>query len=340
MARPGFLNDNEARAYPLVPVVPDMYIGGAPIFPVRLPHSALVDFGCVVGIDAEFDDRVHSVYLYSVSRAGAIFRFEFRSDAPGLAGYTLRFERTRVDPEFACEEAEAVTIAGSSGPTGPCPARDDPLWEGFLVTGMLDDLAAFFGPTDGGIIAGNDRPRVEPALIQNLARGYVRTLNLANEDRTRAAAPPDCPADSSESLGDPVAFDHQYRTIVNAECLLGPQVLREGYSCVIRQNPRDNSLTIAAALAAGAGQPCAEVPLADRERPPRDSKLLTGGPACDELVTGINGLTGGVLRLVPLQGVRIVAADDVPNRLIVDVDLHDLTICPPEQISETAPDTA
>jgi hypothetical protein len=193
MARPGFLNDNEARAYPLVPVVPDMYIGGAPIFPVRLPHSALVDFGCVVGIDAEFDDRVHSVYLYSVSRAGAIFRFEFRSDAPGLAGYTLRFERTRVDPEFACEEAEAVTIAGSSGPTDPCPARDDPLWEGFLVTGMLDDLAAFFGPTDGGIIAGNDRPRVEPAglpgRLQRVARRSGRLRSSVPDDRQRRVPP-------------------------------------------------------------------------------------------------------------------------------------------------------
>jgi hypothetical protein len=336
MARPGFLNDNEARAYPLVPVVPDLYRGG--VLATRLPHSLLVDFGCVVGLTAGFDDREHAVQLHSVARTDVDIQIEFRCTAPGLSGHALRFVRTFADPEFACEEAEAVAI-GLPGADDPCPARDDPLWEGFLVTGLLTDLAAVMFPGEI-LLAGAVPPTIEPALIQNLARGYVSTLNLANEDRTRAAAPPDCPADSSESLGDPVAFDHQYRTIVNAECLLGPQVLREGYSCVIRQNSRDNSLTIAAALAAGAGQPCAEVPLADRERPPRDSKLLTGGPACDELVTGINGLTGGVLRLVPLQGVRIVAADDVPNRLIVDVDLHDLTICPPEQISETAPDTA
>jgi hypothetical protein len=334
MPRPAFLNDNEARAYPLIPAVPAMQRAGSP---VALPYATLVDFGCIMGLDAGYNDRTHAVHLHSVQRAGTEFTFEFRCDAPGLWLYALRFTRRLADPEFATDESEAV-LQTTPGQVDPCVAiRDDPLWEGWLTTGLLDDLEALLA--DGqSLLADVTAPVVEPATIQNLALGYVRTLNLANEDRTRALAPEGCSEGDSVSLGDPVSLAQQYRTIINAECLFGPQTLREGYNCVIRQSAQDNALTISAALAAGAGAPCDEVPLAARETPPPGSKLLTGGPACDEIITSINGLSGSVITLVPLHGVQVTVADTAPNTLIVDVDLHDLAICPVlSQSSEILP---
>jgi hypothetical protein len=325
MSRPGWLNDNESRSYPLVPRGPLMLRG---VLPVGLPYSALVDFGCVVGPDAGFDGRTHPIYLQSVARAGGRFVFAFRCDAPGLAGVSLRFPRDVSDGEFATGESEA-TADVPPGAVEPCVAiRDDPLWEGFLTTGLLDDLAAVL-PDGEVLVAGAVPPTVEPALVQDLSRGYVRTLNLANEDRTRARAPAGCPEASSEALGGPVDDAHQYRAIVNRECLSGPLTVREGYNCTIRQSARENSLTISAALAGGAGEPCVEVPLAGTEAPPAASTLLTGGPACSEVVNSINGLTGGVIHLVPRNGVRIEPSTTAPNTLVVDFDLRDLTVCRP-----------
>jgi hypothetical protein len=330
MARPGFLNDNEARAYPFVPDPPLLFLGAEA---VPLSYPAIVDFGCLVGLDADFDGRAHMVWLHSISRTGPSFIFEFRCSAPGLAGHALQFIRDLADAEFATDEAEAVELIGE-GAFEPCLARrDDPLWDGWLTTGLLNDLAAAL-PDGQILLAGAEAPTIEPALIQDLSHGYVRTLNLANEDRTRATAPEGCSEASSESLGDPVGQDGQYRMIINRECLYGPQVLREGYNCVIRQNARENSITVSAALGGGAGEPCAEVPLAAAETPPPESRLLTGGPACDELITGINGLSAATISLVPLRGVRIAPDLGRPHTLVVDFGRQDMALCLP---GEAAP---
>jgi hypothetical protein len=195
MARPGFLNDNEARAYPLVPVVPDLYRGG--VLATRLPHSLLVDFGCVVGLTAGFDDREHAVQLHSVARTDVDIQIEFRCTAPGLSGHALRFVRTFADPEFACEEAEAVAI-GLPGADDPCPARDDPLWEGFLVTGLLTDLAAVMFPGEI-LLAGAVPPTIEPdprrgaaglpGRLQRVARRSGRLRSSVPDDRQRRVPP-------------------------------------------------------------------------------------------------------------------------------------------------------
>jgi hypothetical protein len=317
MAEPGFLNQNESRAYPLV--------DGAAARAV--PEEALVDFGCLLGLDAGFDDRMHAVALFEVRLAGdGRYEFDFRCDAPGLVDYALVFRRDPGDPEFATSRA-AATPLGTPAPAPGCPPqRDDLLWEGYLTTGLLDTLAAALAAgTPLPLPAGP--PAVEPALAQNLARGFVRTLNLANEDRTRAHPPAGCSVGVSEAFGDlPV---REYTAIVNRECLHGPLVLREGFNVSIRQNARDSSLTIAAHPSAGAGAPCDEVPLTDAERPPAGSTLLTGGPSCSDVIGGINGLSAAALELVPLAGVRIAPSTTDPHTLIVDVDLHDLTICPP-----------
>ena len=118
-----------------------------------------LDFGCMVGLDAEFDNSWNVVYLHEIRRTGNDFAFDFRSNALGLEGYALVFHRNLADVEYATDYVTAVALPGFLGP-------QERLWEGFLVTGSLESLAALL-PADGTLGATVD-PRVEPALIQNL----------------------------------------------------------------------------------------------------------------------------------------------------------------------------
>jgi hypothetical protein len=310
MPRPGWYNDNEGRDYPFVPAAADA---------LGLPSGSVVDFGCVAGLSSRFEDNASSVYLARVERTGDDVTFEFRSDAPGLAGTPLRFTVPRTAREYASFEAEA------GSPSGTCPDAAEPAWEGFLVVGLLGDL--FAALADGAALAADPGARVEPALVQNLAKGHVRSVSLANEDRTRTTAADGCPETPNTSLGDLPP----YSMIVNRRCMLGPITLREGYNCAIAQDGAANAITISAQVRGGAGEPCGEVPLAEAEAPPDDSTLLTGGPACDEVVTAINGLSASVIYLVPVRGVRIEPATDDPNTLVVNFDMHDLTVCAPDE---------
>jgi hypothetical protein len=309
MPSPGFYDDNEGRSYPLVP-----FSGVPPGTPTDfpLPLDTLVDFGCLVGLDAEFEEAQHTVYLYEITRVDNIFTFEFRSDAPGLVGYVLVFSRDLADPEYATDYAVATPLAGS-------PPPQPPLWEGFLATGPMDSLAAVL-PADG-VLTASVGPQVEPALIQNLGLSYLRTINLANQDRTHVSPPAGCPG---SGVPDP-APDY----IVNATGLAGDLRFEEGYNISIRQSTQNNALTFLAMQAAGAGTPCEEVPLYAGEASPDGGSLLSGGPACDEVVGSINGLTASVIRLVPDLGTKITPSLDDPNTLVVDFDLNNMTVCGP-----------
>jgi hypothetical protein len=315
MSLPGFYNDDAARSYPLVPFSNAPWDGPGDPVEIQPPMDTLVDFGCLVGLDAEFDAAQHSVYLHQITRAGSVFTFDFRSDAPGLVGYALVFSRHLTDVEYATDYSKAVPLPGTVEP-------QEPLWEGFLVTGPLESLAAMM-PTDGNMTASTG-PQVEPSLIQNLGRSYVRTINLANQDRTRVSPPDGCDGTGTAPSDGPVY-------IVNATGLAGDLRFKEGFNVSIRQNVRSNSLAFSALQGAGAGDVCYEVPLYAGEQPPAGSTLLTGGPACDEVINSINGLSASVIRLVPALGTRIVPADDQKS-LIVDFDRHDMTVCGPIQV--------
>jgi hypothetical protein len=313
MALPGFYNENEGRAYPLVPFSSVTLGPDDPSPPVRisLPLDTLIDFGCLVGLDAEFDDARHVIYLHEVRRTGSQFAFDFRSNAPGLLDYALIFTRDVADGEYATGYAEATPL------TGPTDAQG-PLWEGFLVTGTMDSLDVVL-PWDGALTASTGA-QVEPALVQNLGLSYLRTINLANQDRTHALPPPGCP-------GDTTTDDYAY--IVNATGLAGDLRFKEGYNLSIRQTARTNSLAFSAIQGAGAGAQCGEVPLYAGEQPPAGSTLLTGGPSCDEVVTSVNGLTASTIQLVPDLGTQIIPSPDDPNTLIVDFDRNNMTVCGP-----------
>jgi len=286
------------------------------------PMSTLLDFGCMVGLDAEFDSSMHVVYLHGIMRIGDRFWFDFRSDAPGLLGHALIFTRTLGDVEYTTDYVEASPLSAPAEPLDAPQGSQGLLWQGFLVTGLLDDLAAVM-PTDGAMTATTG-PQVEPALVQNLGRSYVRTINLANQDRTHATPPAGCPG------SDDTGADYPY--VIAATNLTGDLRFREGYNVAIRQSARNNSLTFLSVQGAGAGAPCNEVPVYPGEQPPSDSSLLTGGPACDEVVNSINGLASNLIYLAAGLGVLITIPSDAANTLTVDMNRHDMTVCGPVQV--------
>ncbi len=320
MARPNFFADNENRAYPLIPDPAALMSvdGGAEH---ALPTSAIVDFHCVLGLDTGWLEGVDSVYLHAVKRRDdGTFAFEFRATAGGLAGYSVTFLRDASDPEFTTSVADAVVEAGGSlaGDSYDGPCGDDFLWEADLTTGRMDDLAAILAPGEGLYAGDGDFP-VEAALVQDLARTYVRAVNLANVNRTHATPPGGCDG------GEPASPDTA--VLVNHACIRGRVVLRQGFNCAMRQNDVANSLTIAAAVGAGAGVPCEEVPLNGDDVPPEGSTLLSGGPSCDEVVSSLNGLSASVVRLVPGTGVDIDKDPTRSSTLVVAFSLRDLVTC-------------
>jgi hypothetical protein len=305
MPKPGWLNDNEHRSYPFIS---DILKASSAGFPLELPDSTIVDFGSIAGLDADYDPATHSVYLHEVRRAGDVFEFEFHSTAPKLVGYGLIFSRKLSESEFALENVEAEIVGAllSASVPGTCPGGI--IWEGFLVTGQLDDLAALLD--SGETIDGSAMTLItEPALTQTLDMAFARSINLANGDRTRSESPEGC-SESGVSFAEGTVF-------VNAQCLQGDLKFKEGYNCFITQQDISNSITIAA---------CNEIELFEGESSLTGGRPLSGGPFCDELIRTINGISGPVVRFQAGQGVRIIPGD-AANTICIDVDLHDMAIC-------------
>lgn len=308
MANAGWYSANEFRAYPFT----DVPTAAA------IPEAAVVDFGVIAGLRALFTDGVSRVWLYKVSRAGSTFTFDFRCDAPGCAGRALLFTRDLADPEYATSfEVDDLAPGEVAGDEDDCV--DDPVLEGFLVTGRLDALAAVLADGDEWSDLSGVQT-VEPALVQNLAKTYVRQVSLANKDRTRVDPPDQC---STSSAAGP-----EGQVFVNAECLVGDLKVKEGYNCAIRVSRQDNSITIAGQVGAGEGQACEEVPLYAGEPSPDGGNLLTGGPKCNEVLKSVNGIGGRVVRIQAGGGVRVVPAD-VPHTLVIEADLHGMALCAP-----------
>ncbi len=311
MARSGFYVDNAHRAYPFL----DADLG------MPLPEAAVVDFGCLMGLDANYDDSDDRVYLSRVLRTADHFQFEFRSTAPSLAGKSLTFLVPDDAAEHTSFEADVDVHPGSSGSSPSSECGTDSAWEGFLVVG---DLSSLSGLGVGDSLDDIDgATTIEPALVQNLARTFVRGVHLANADRVKAETPEGCD-------GDPV--EDADRIFTTARCMTGALLVKEGYNCAIRQIDSENALVIGAAVGAGAGEPCDEVPVHPAESPPAGSHLLTGGPGCGEILKSINGVGGKIIRLNQGTGVRI-APGLVEGQLVVAVDLHDLAICRTSSIS-------
>jgi hypothetical protein len=287
MPRPGFYNDNEYRAYPFI-FVPNVDL---------IPNSAIVDCGIIMGLDSEFEAGTHSVWLKTVRRLNNIFEFEFDTDAPGAANKPLIFRREATAAEWLTEEAEAEPYLKD---VNSCAV--EPVWSGFLVTGPLKDLDTAL-PTNGAIEL-NTQYTIEPARIQSLVRTYLRAISLGNLSRPTAQSDCDTPADSARHI------------VINKRCITGDIRFKEGYNAQIRQRRQANEIAISAGRNLGAQYDAAicetygEVPFYPGEQPPDGSKFFSGGPACDELVSTINGVLGPDISIVGGTGVEVTPDPD------------------------------
>lgn len=315
MPRDGFLADNSQRNYPFIVGKPLQFLASGQ--PVTLPDAAIVDFRAVAYPAARWQTGTR-VELAWIERAGPHVRLAFRCDAPGLAGVELIFLRHANDAEFTTQtllvtrDLPAAVIAASGGQALP-----DPLWEATLTTG---DCAALYRALPDGPRAypvATWQAEIEPALCVNLGDSFVASLNVANAPRQVAGPPEGCgPA--------PVAGD---TLVIVATCLRGEVALVEGYNAVIRQGTRGNNLTIGAAVGAGQGEPCGEVPLYPGEPTGAGSDYLSGGPGCGDVVSSINGVSASVIRWTSEAGIRVEAARDARHTLVVTVDPSVLARC-------------
>ena len=327
MARPGFYNENMNRDYPFLHLQSD-----------GIPDSAICDFGCVMGIESGFIAGTHTVWLSRIRSINNLVEFEFQTDAPGLAGKVLRFTRNLTDPKYETSYEDAVeasqlsmldcaedcsSIYCDEEPEPPCHGTAD--WYGFLVTGDLETLVDTLPCTEVDCddwIWNNceqtyDIP-VEPSLIQSIAGSFVRTINIANADRTRADAPEDC-----RDYCWPFPVEEHY---VRCECVVGDVRIQAGYNACIEVDELENSITISACLGGGEGEPCEEVKVTDDEDAPDGRTTLDGALRCDEIVRSINGIGRRFFEILGGQGVVVTSLPE-EHRVVVDINLQTLSIC-------------
>lgn len=338
--RPGFYNDNINRDYPFIHLTTG-----------TLPDSAVADFGCIMGAGSGFIEGEHTVKLYRIRRLDTVVEYEFTCDAPGLTDYVLRFTADTSDELYTTIHAVAVLAADTSAIdcaldcAVSCALPDettcsgDHVWSGFLVIGKITELIAVLthttsvcGETTLDLYSKTFNIGVEPSVIVNISGSYVRSLSVANAERTRATAPEFC-----REYCWPFPLKDHY---VNCECVTGPIRFVEGYNTCIVQNDLENSITINACLGGGKGEPCTEVPIFADEEPPTGRTTLNGALKCSEIIKTINGVGQRFFELLGGSGVTVTSVPEA-NKIIVDVNLHTLAVCTGDRdqssVSSTAP---
>ena len=337
MAQPGFFNQNANRAYPFRLNTVNRPDSG-PMTLLNLPNDIVVDCGFMFGTQSGFDTATNKVHLQLIQRVDDTFYFHFKSDAAELYKVPLIFTRT-VDSEDNLTEFVDSLQDNPAEPTLPVSDSDsyvhghtscnEPLWSGFLVTGSIQSLISLL-PVPGELAASTiDVASVEPSLIQNLAGTVVTSLNVANDDRTRATAPDDC---------DEIEWPYETGVVhINHVCLTQEIWIKPGYNALVRQNNTDNSIVLGAGVGFGQGEPCGELPLFEGEVAPDGSNLLSGGPQCNEVLRSVNGLSSRLLNLIAARGVTITSYPE-ENKIVVNADMSGLVLCF-DQISQVSEST-
>lgn len=328
MAKQPWYSDNEHRDFPfLTRYDPATYVDdteslsseGSDAVASPLPQELIVDFGAIMEVDSGYVNApADYVYLHALRRSGELLHFYFRTTADPADAEECVFVRNLTSAnEFDVEWTASLPLSGVI-PEPPLGCDFNPRWRAFLVTGTFDDINELL-PTDGEIVFTRGLWQVEPARIQTLAHTYVRSFNLANYPRRQVTPPPGCGA----------AEDQDTTPIVAGRCLTGDISFVEGYNSTIRQEDQTGTLIFGAGVGAGSGRPAAELPLFPDEVSPDAGSLLTGGPTCEQILMSVNGVTGRNLVLTSAHGVLVVAAEDVPNTLVVAKDTADVTACEP-----------
>lgn len=315
MARPGWLNDNEYRSYPFIP----QDTVEASLSDVELPHELIVEAVFIMGLEAEFDESMDYIYLHEVRRTALTIEIEFRTTADGASNYSLTFTRLITADNWETTDAEAgvIEVSGSSADSYAC--GETPRWEGTLTTGKLDAiLLALPDPGDSLTFLPGEWT-IEPARIQSLRKAFLQSIGLANVDRTRWKADPEC---------DETVSPSERPIYVHTACMDGELKFKEGYNCSIRQEDSTNTIIIGAIVGAGSGLACEEVPLYDGEVPPEGSDLLSGGPSCTEILKTLNGVGGRIVRIFGGPGIQVTADELSPHTVFVNVTLQGFAYCP------------
>jgi hypothetical protein len=159
---------------------------------------------------------------------------------------------------------------------------------------------------------------VEPSTIQNMVGSYIRTVNIANAERTRSTSPDEC---RDHCWSFPLK-DHY----VSSTCLEGTIRLKPGYNSNIYQEGHDNKLILGAKPGAGEGIACETVALTSAEAAPDDRSTLDGGLTCDEVIKSINGVGKQFFTITGGSGV-VVSTVPEEHKIVIDVDLHNLVAC-------------
>ncbi len=336
MPRPNFFNDNINRTFPFKwgsAGVATPSVG--PVTMLELPDEFVADCGFIMGPESGFEEGIHTVFLYKITRVtSTVMTYEFRSDAPSLVNSPLVFSRTSSDPIYKTEfvesdipsppiNSQSISVSNSNSTDIIC---GEPFWSGYLVTGPMDSVFSRLGIGESITRTSETETLVEAGLIQNLNNSQVISLNMANADRTRALRPDNCP---------PNQWSFETGLIyINYTCLQGDIRLSAGYNLSLSQNNLTNTIQFSAIVNAGAGQVCSEIKLFPEETPPigATNNLLEGDFYCNEVLRTVNGVQGPNLQFFAGNGVTIIP-DNVNNKLIVDINLIDLSLCPYSTVS-------
>jgi hypothetical protein len=322
MARPNFFNENANRSFPFT--ADSIQQSGNSSAIDYLPDSAIVDLGISMNPGSEFVEGDHGVTLDIVRRENGRFYFHFKTTATGASDSWLIFACDEDNSDYLTAFADAVPVsqpypteeADVSASYSVAECGEPAAWEGYVTFGDLTALRDFLA--DNTALMSGDKPIVEPALIQNYSAAFVRSIGVANGDRTRASTPDEC--------RDLVWKQDLEDIYVRANCLTGRFRFEEGYNANIEQVPSSNGIRFSAEVGAGAGQVCDTVELYQHELPPFGKTNLDGADSCDEVIRSINGLGGRVLELLSGAGVSITP-QPAENKIKVAIDLNSLKAC-------------
>jgi len=305
MPRADFYNQNMYRLYPLY----EMDAGAAGSCPpghdgeLWLQNRLLCDLDVTINPqhDYSYDDTIQ---LYSFTKSGTDITFTFRVTISG-AVKTFTVERD-VSDEF-------ITYSEYS---------DDDITV-FAVTGILTDAASVADGTYCPVGGRGGYLAVEPQRIHPLAGNSVTSINLANEARTKADDP-ECDPTTTDV---PSTTSAAGEAIVAAEDLTGHVKFVEGYNASVGLSESLNLLTLGSRIGAGAGQPCGEIPLTPEEE--MEPGLLSGGPACSDVVFTLNGIqvdSRGNFLLLGSRGLEVESYPD-DHMIIIRANVSESVIC-------------
>ena len=331
MARSDWFNENSQRSFPFLSGTVENPESDADSVQ-RMPRSLIVDASILVGINVDFDQREHRIWLHSITRDGPELTLILRNGA-------LDPEETDVAHlEVVVTAADEIQLVHETWPfvTYDLACSEDVAWEAFLTFGAFteDSLDAWI--TDGATLTGDETTQIEPALIKTFFQAYTRSLNLANSRRTHAQSDDGCdpiewPEDAERPEDWPVDGLGMAPTTVVADCIAGKVRFEEGYNCAIEINASAGSIQVGARPGSGAGEvQCTGVLGYPDEEPPPGRTTLDGGFRCEEVFRSVNGVGGPNVPIIGGAGVTVSSEED-DNKVVVSLDGRALQTCYPAE---------